>query len=264
MRKIYMFLLLVTTVTMTMTAAPVSPESARRVASDFFGTAVTSPGSGTATLAHKSARRSAPSQAAYYIFNNSGIDGGWVIVAGDDRVQPILGYGLQGSFNVADAEECVLDMLAMYAERMEDLDNAIAEEPSIDVMPAGATKTTISPLLKSNWGQSAPFNLKCPYVSSASEYCVTGCVATAFAQVMYYHQWPARSTVIPAYTPSGLNVEQAQLSAVSFDWSHMKDNYANSETSISVTPLLHLTRFLMVLTALMLFRPKLKTEMLVM
>lgn len=51
-----------------------------------------------------------------------------------------------------------------------------------------AQRTDISPLLRTQWGQGSPYNLLCPTI--AGKHCQTGCVATAMAQVMNFHQWP--------------------------------------------------------------------------
>ena len=51
-----------------------------------------------------------------------------------------------------------------------------------------AQRTDILPMLHTQWGQGSPYNLLCP--SIAGQHCQTGCVATAMAQVMKYHEWP--------------------------------------------------------------------------
>lgn len=51
-----------------------------------------------------------------------------------------------------------------------------------------AQRTDIVPLIHTQWGQGSPYNLLCPTI--AGQHCQTGCVATAMAQVMKYHEWP--------------------------------------------------------------------------
>jgi len=48
--------------------------------------------------------------------------------------------------------------------------------------------TTVGPLLTTSWHQGAPYNNYCPWGDGGR--CVVGCVATAAAQIMAYHQWP--------------------------------------------------------------------------
>ncbi len=45
------------------------------------------------------------------------------------------------------------------------------------------------PLLTTSWDQNPPYNNYCP-VGCYDQRCVVGCVATAAAQIMAYHQWP--------------------------------------------------------------------------
>ena len=46
------------------------------------------------------------------------------------------------------------------------------------------------PLLTTAWHQGAPYNDYCP-TGYDNDICVVGCVATAAAQIMWYHQWPS-------------------------------------------------------------------------
>ena len=47
---------------------------------------------------------------------------------------------------------------------------------------------TVGPLIKTQWGQGDPYNLKCPEIDG--QHCLTSCGATAMAQLSYYHRWP--------------------------------------------------------------------------
>ena len=66
---------------------------------------------------------------------------------------------------------------------------------------ARAPRHAISPLVVTRWDQGTPYNTLCPIIDGTQ--CVTGCVATSMAQVMYHHRWPEGKTAnIPAYTAS--------------------------------------------------------------
>ena len=56
-------------------------------------------------------------QPYYYVFN-AGDDGGYVIVSGDDRVEPILGYVDQGSFDPDNIPENMRSWLQLYADQI--------------------------------------------------------------------------------------------------------------------------------------------------
>lgn len=60
---------------------------------------------------------------------------------------------------------------------------------------AKAVKTEIKPLLETEWSQEAPFNQLCSYNNGTSiSPALTGCVATAMSQIMYFHKWPEKGT----------------------------------------------------------------------
>ena len=98
-------------------------------------------------------------------------------------------------------------------------------------MRAGSHSTAaILPLLTTTWAQSAPYNNHCPiYMEDIRS--MSGCLATAMAQVMYYHQWPKAATkAIPGYTTSTNSIDlTAGLPATTFDWANMKDSYSEND-----------------------------------
>lgn len=85
----------------------------------------------------------------YYVFNN-GKSNGYVIVAGDDRAVPVLGYSDEGSFdpaNVPDGLQCMLDMYAHEMAYLRTHSGMASDGASI------AHNPVVKPLLKSNWDQ---------------------------------------------------------------------------------------------------------------
>lgn len=60
-----------------------------------------------------------------------------------------------------------------------------------DALEAGALRdvTEAGPLLTTRWHQGSPFNLWCPMTDGGRTW--VGCAATATAQLMRYHRWPA-------------------------------------------------------------------------
>ncbi len=166
--------------------------------------------------------------ASYYVFD-VGNDKGFVIVAGDDVVSEILGYTDSGSFDSDKLPENAKAMLESYAEQIE----IIQQYPSL-MATSTSTHAAISPLVQAEWDQSEPYNYLCPTVADESSRSVTGCVATAMAQVMYYHKWPeATTTVIPAYSyayDSSTTVNVDAQAVTTFDWDAMQTTYTGSES----------------------------------
>lgn len=161
----------------------------------------------------------------YYVFN-VGSDGGFVVVGGDDLMPSILGYAGSGTFDETSMPENKKAWLDDYARQMAWL-HSHPEAAARKVVTGGS----ISPLLETNWHQSSPYNDLCPKDGNYNS--VTGCVATAMAQVMYYHKWPAKTTAeIPGYVSStnSLTVD-AISSGTEIDWDNMLPAYSGSETS---------------------------------
>ena len=168
----------------------------------------------------------------YYIFN--AVDGqGFVIVSGDERAREVLGYSASGSLT-EESMPCGLEMLlAIYSEEIESLTTLTSSPKGEGEVYANvnapkkamATRASINPLLSCQWGQSSPYNGRCP--TSGNSRCIVGCAATATSQVMYYwgHQQGNNlpTTTIPAYTTRTLGLNCAELPATTFDWASMKD-----------------------------------------
>lgn len=182
---------------------------------------------------------------AYYIFNTEQ-NGGFVIVSGDERTEEILGYSTEGHIDPQQMPENMRAWLKGYEEQIESIPaNATTTSASMPTHPA------VEPLLTCKWNQGAPYNLQCPTQipegGTEPQHCVTGCTATAMAQIMYYWKWPQDyTTSIPAYG-YGRNgykykYHADELPPVKFDWANMKDIYDGSETDASadaVAQLMH-------------------------
>lgn len=165
----------------------------------------------------------------YYVFNNGDNDG-FVIVSGDDCTAPILGYADSGSFDASNMPENMRNWLNGYAEEIEWV-RTQAKAPGNEA-PTPA-RQVVAPLISTKWTQSNPFNQKC--FTADGDQAVTGCVATALAQIMYYHKWPRSSTTaIPNYTiefNDGTSDSYDGLPATTFDWDNMLLTYSGNETA---------------------------------
>ena len=205
-----------------MNAATVDVTEARNVAGRFLGSRAAGKlmrAVPALSLAYTEVSTAGLQQADYYVFNAS--DGGaFVIVAGDDRAEPVLGYG-EGSLVMSNLP-CNLEcLLAQYKEQMEWLHANPAAKVGRN-MPVN--DVTIAPLLSSNWSQSSPYYNQCPFFQG--ERSVTGCVATAMAQVMYYWKYPKTAPALSGYTTRSHRISVSSLPAKNLDWANMLDDYA--------------------------------------
>lgn len=132
--------------------------------------------------------------ADYFVFN-IGTDQGFVIVSGDDRVRPVLGYSDTGKFDPDNLPENLRGMLASYQDQI-----TWAESQNVEATPEiaaewsrGLSGTALrngggGRLETALWNQGNPYNAMCPLIGG--EHALTGCGATATAIIMRYHQWP--------------------------------------------------------------------------
>jgi hypothetical protein len=97
---------------------------------------------------------------------------------------------------------------------------------------------TVGPLLKTTWGQDNPYNIEMPDDGCEDEHTLSGCVATAWAQVLNYWQWPPQSQGgegAHTYTWEGVTVT-AELSAdftnpEAYDWANMPGDLSAPDTT---------------------------------
>ncbi|MCL2131181.1 MAG: leucine-rich repeat protein, partial [Lentimicrobiaceae bacterium] len=91
---------------------------------------------------------------------------------------------------------------------------------------------TVGPLLTTQWGQSQPFRDMCPQLNNSNIRCPVGCVATAMAQIMKYHQYPAQGVGQSTAYVTGLGASIPSVSfAVNYDWNNMLDFYLGNITT---------------------------------
>ena len=149
---------------------------------------------------------------AYYVFNNDA--GGFVIIAGDDAVTPVLGYTSTGSFDAENLPDGLKDLLKSYERQIAALgDNYVANQTATRAGFTGENR-----LNTAKWNQGNPFNKYTPH-----NY-VTGCVATAGAIVMKHHGYPAKGTGSHSYTWNG-KTWTANFEEHTYDWASMPAEY---------------------------------------
>lgn len=172
---------------------------------------------------------------AYYVFPN-GEGKGFTVVSGDDRLPEVVGYSDKGTYDEENLPSNYVGFMKAYEEMVGQLDNgdsrasaSIAEAKAL--RSSGYQQPTVAPLLGSiQWNQMIPYNKMCPMYNSTDR-SVTGCVATAMAQVMMYYQYPKTlQTDIPAYVSRTNHLSIPQINkGESYDWDNMLPQYASYE-----------------------------------
>ena len=177
--------------TMPVFADHVDPETARKVATSFLS----NNGAKSAQLTDLSKAVGFPN---LYIFTG---EEGFVVMAADDRVKPILGYSLTGKFVTENMPENLVGWLQGYNEQIQDaINNNLSAETSVKTewhdlkegtFTKEAVRTAVSPLITTSWDQNYPYNSLCPTnANGPGGHAYAGCVATAMAQIMKYWEYP--------------------------------------------------------------------------
>ena len=176
-----------------------------------------------------------PSATCYYVFAN-GEDKGFTIVSGDDRMPEVVGYSAQGTYDPDHLPANYVGFMKAYQETVEALlkgdaqvSGGLAEVRQWRAERAGTA--AVAPLLDGiKWDQREPYNNMCPLYEGTNR-SVTGCVATAMAQVMMYYQYPKKlKSTIESYTTKayGINIP-AIYSGATYDWDNMLPDYSKSD-----------------------------------
>lgn len=257
MKKFFVILSLF--VATTVLAGPVSKEQARQLAADFVKTrpaAAASKAAGNVTqqadalsLVTLSQNRQEAMAAPFYIFN-IGERQGFVIISGDDRTAPVLGYSDEGCIDPERMPENLRYWLDDYAQQLKTLaqmDDTQAQNclraPS---RAAVQTRNSIAPLITTKWDQATPYWNECPQFMNSDdpadgyELAYTGCVATAMSQIMYFHKQPQQTLAeIPAYSftysDGNYNYSTVTMDAqpvTTLDWAHMRETYTGAEDKV--------------------------------
>ena len=220
----FVFALLVLAFSLKVNANPVDVEIARQVAKTFLN----NNGAQTTGLRDVSTEAELSN---VYVFTT---ENSFVLIAADDCSQPVLGYSLTSRFDVENMPANKASWIQTYgdgiryavehqmrasSEVLQEWNDLASGNPN-----TGRATTVVAPLLQTQWSQDSPFNMLCP------SNCVTGCVATAMAQVMKYWNYPQHGIGWHSYHHSNYGELSADFQTTNYDWNNMTNTYGNSST----------------------------------
>ena len=238
MKKIVLLLLMLS-LGLSVFCAPVSIPTAQRAAEAYWGMMNGSKASFVVSQTEF---------AEFYVFNNQN-GGGFVLVSADDIAHPILGYSDKGSFRTD--VQLPVNVRGWFKGISKEISSAVAlgVQQSDEVReewnsllegtpyPKRSTRA-VSALLSTTWDQGKPYNNLCPADSNTDSYyggrTVTGCVATAMAQVMKYWNYPTQGTGSNSYS-SSYGTLSANFANTTYDWANMPNNLTNYSSSTQKT-----------------------------
>lgn len=250
---------------MMLMAAPVTKDAARQKAAEFLmqKTGNEAAARGMRPVSLKLQDNMACDE--LYVFNVGQRDG-FVIISGDDcTADVVLGYADEGEIPANDLPENLRAWLQGYADQIKWMkEHGIQENEAAARRSQAPLRTAISPMLTCLWNQGAPYNNNCPIVLNGKNpvQAATGCLATAAAQVMYWHQkkygaetghWTTMTTTIPSYQSKAYPIVTSWIdedhyttdpnipakAPTTIDWQKLTDTYpSNKEAADEVAKLM--------------------------
>lgn len=247
MKKHYLLSLLFFATVGFLFAEDVSQKDAETVAKNFYSLTTDRPVTGF-TLATKvvtNAQVGRPSDAkpVYYVFNVN--NNGFVIVSGDDLVQPVLGYSTEGTFNTQSINPAVNKWLNGYEkqivyvkENVHQTTDEITRQWSnylngVEPQSADRGSNAVNPLCQTKWNQAPYENGQCPFDNQYNERTVTGCVATAMAQIMKYWNYPTTGTGFHSYNEQSYGTQSANFGSATYDWAQMPNVLSSANSAVA-------------------------------
>ncbi len=195
MKKVILFLMVICCC-MAVFAGPVDQQKAQQLGAKFLGKS-------QLRLAATVADRGV---ADYYVFNVSNGEG-FVIVAADDRVKPVLAYSTTGHFDPERVSDGFQFTLNNFCEEIHYVrENNLNATPDIiaEWESVYQARAVVGPLCQTLWDQESPWNSQCPAdPQGPGGHVYAGCIATALGMVMKYHDWPNHGEGSHSYSFSG-------------------------------------------------------------
>ncbi len=179
----------------------------------------------------------------YYVFNLKNTTG-FIIISADDNIRPVLAYSFESNYYTNDGkpdafkdwiettEKQINFILINKLKGTEKISGLWSYYSNPNFKETKSVKN-VSPLLTTTWNQGCGYNSLCPETSTGGScgHVWAGCVATAMAQVMNYHEHPVSGEGSHSYTHSVYGVQSADFENTVYDWANMPDGSGNAEVA---------------------------------
>ncbi|NLE63716.1 MAG: T9SS type A sorting domain-containing protein [Bacteroidales bacterium] len=247
MKKVLLFLIVIFLID-SLSANPVDTSIAKQVAVNFYNNksqSKTQKSLRDFILVYEanSLQKAGNNQPLYYIFNAGNT--GFVIVAANDQVKPVLGYSTEGIFDLENTSPATAEWLDAYKKEIQYVvENEIPATASItqawqelksgNLLRQKALKSSGSPMITTKWGQGNRYNSQCPYDANARAYCVTGCVVVAMSQVMNYWEHPVKGLGSNSYVDNPYGVLSADFENTTYQFDSMPNALYSSTPATQI------------------------------
>ncbi len=171
---------------------------------------------------------------AYYVVN---FENGWVVVAANDVMTPVIGYNLASNFLAMDnASYGFSSWMQNYVDQVNFIrdNNLVADnEVASQWKTYSTTEPTslnlrgdrdVDPLLTALWDQDNPYNAMCPEdAAGPGGNVLVGCVSTAMSLIMHYWRYPLSGTGSHSYYEYPYGTISANFGEAEYNWNGMTD-----------------------------------------
>jgi len=178
-------------------------------------------------------------QESYYIFNLQPM--GFVIVAADDRYNPILAFSEESHIDF-DNDQANIGLFGALSKHNQRIDyirkNNLRPSPVVEqewkTLRAGSLarsfqmNVVVAPLTTTVWNQGEFYNAQCPTNAEVAEvgpagrtYC--GCTPIAMSQLIKYHNYPAQGNGSIQYQDPTFGQLTGDFCNTTYNWANMPD-----------------------------------------
>lgn len=167
--------------------------------------------------------------APFYLFGSED-NHAFVLVSGSDLLPAVIGYSIEGNLS-SDMEEWPQNLVS-WLDYVSSVEATFENDPSLlaeGCFYSARQTPQVNPLLTSKWGQSWPYNEKCPEKDGTRS--VTGCMATSISQVLNYHHYPTQPKGAYTYYDLKKIKRTINFDEISFDYDLMLDSYTKSNST---------------------------------
>jgi len=227
----------------------VSPATAQATAIGFFKANAGNNGHGPVNVTLSYTQTAQDGTVVFYVYDlNPGK--AFVMISADDHVKPVLAYSLESKF-AAPAKGSSVQTWMEHATTH--IYQAIQRHAPVNplitgqwasyaqgIKPASAKSASgVAPLLTTKWNQEPYYNQLCPFNSTDNMRALTGCVATAMAQIMKYWNYPPQGSGYYGYNcvPPNYMYNYGSLSAnfgnTTYNWGSMPDTLSGNNTAVA-------------------------------
>ncbi len=171
-------------------------------------------------------------QNLFYLFDTD--NNGFILVAGDKRLPPILGYSASGQANKKSMPPRLEEMLVSWRQRIDYEKfslNTIEKSKKMwgyllsENQLKAVSSDSISPLVKTKWGQGWPYNKFCPEDENGDNgHTLAGCNAVAIAQILNYWESPQKPHGTVEYESGSYGLQTVNFDEVTYDFTNMNDD----------------------------------------